>query len=819
MEDGVKEDPAKPKEMKLSGQAGWLKKASGKFLGGYKDRYIQLDKTQIVVYDNEDLKNCIERVDLDHFDKCHELRSPFNKKHRLIVTRAAKSGSKVCDVKLQAQNQQEKEAWIKALNDGIIRAKNKIFDEVKLEQPSLEHVTRSRPKGNRSRRPPTRIHMKEVANVSSDGILRLDLSATDSTPNGTHCLSADGNGQNGGPNAQEAPSKSLIPEEAAGEDSAPQKKVLKPPMPPSKVANLSESQESDTKPEDLAPQKKILVPPMPPSKELKPSEHQEEEKPSEEVQENKVVKPLMPPSKVVNPSESQESDNKPEDLAPQKKILMPPMPPSKEQKPSENQEEEKPGEEVKEKKVVKPPMPPSKENKPTICGSGEVNGEKASDSGVESGATDSPSKPSPDAEELDNSEASPAKTTHPPSTPSKDMKPKPAQIIKEAEVIPENHEDADDDNEDVKDNNAQCQEEAEEENTVKTEDIAFIPSKNVPKPQEVMWDSRNSEQEKDPVEHKAVESACPDNTESVAAPVTTEPAKPYGEIKLTPCSTPEPVKKSTAPPAPPKKKPLKPPVKKEDSGVYSGTVVSTSSSLPPLVSPSVEIVSENVPADDMKPATQEPKSDHKVVILSLNNTGVGEDSTGLCGVECEEKSVDSGQLSAEESENSDQVTSSLDKMEDSFQGLDAETSEDDLESLDTNVRSTEDVPSANGSAPPKGTVDTFVSSPLPATSSHAESSVSKSPSKMWASSMGNLIEIQVVPQESDIKDLQSKVSVELEETGKLLREIGNEEGGGGGPDPGILLSTAMEKLQKAEQFLKEAKSVKQHDNKSNRTSW
>ncbi|KAI4899527.1 hypothetical protein NFI96_005831 [Prochilodus magdalenae] len=53
MEDGVKEDPAKPKEVKTPGKAGWLKKSSGKFLASYKDRYVQLDRTEIVVYDNE----------------------------------------------------------------------------------------------------------------------------------------------------------------------------------------------------------------------------------------------------------------------------------------------------------------------------------------------------------------------------------------------------------------------------------------------------------------------------------------------------------------------------------------------------------------------------------------------------------------------------------------------------------------------------------------------------------------------------------------------------------------------------------------------
>lgn len=35
--------------------------------------------------------------------------------------------------------------------------------QVKVDEScSLEHVTRNRPKGNRGRRPPTRIHMKEV---------------------------------------------------------------------------------------------------------------------------------------------------------------------------------------------------------------------------------------------------------------------------------------------------------------------------------------------------------------------------------------------------------------------------------------------------------------------------------------------------------------------------------------------------------------------------------------------------------------------------------------------------------------------------------
>lgn len=50
---GVKEEPAKPKEVTSAGKAGWLKKSSGKFLSSYKDRYIQLERTVIAVYENE----------------------------------------------------------------------------------------------------------------------------------------------------------------------------------------------------------------------------------------------------------------------------------------------------------------------------------------------------------------------------------------------------------------------------------------------------------------------------------------------------------------------------------------------------------------------------------------------------------------------------------------------------------------------------------------------------------------------------------------------------------------------------------------------
>uniref|UniRef100_A0A3Q0QVW7 Pleckstrin homology domain containing, family O member 2 n=1 Tax=Amphilophus citrinellus TaxID=61819 RepID=A0A3Q0QVW7_AMPCI len=227
-------------------KAGWLKKAPGRLLASYKDRYIHVEKTEIVVYENEELQNCVERLDLENYDKCHELKSPFTKKQRLILIRSPKSGNKVHDVKFQAQTAEEKEAWIKALSDGINRAKNKVFDEVKVDQGSnLEHVTRSRPKGNRNRRPPTRIHMKEVCAPKPPA-----STLNEAKP----CASP----------AEETTDETK-PEKLSEMSSDASKKAAPPPMPPNKpstcswTSNLADA--SQSKPH----------PPTPPSKEKKPS--------------------------------------------------------------------------------------------------------------------------------------------------------------------------------------------------------------------------------------------------------------------------------------------------------------------------------------------------------------------------------------------------------------------------------------------------------------------------------------------------------------------------------------------------------------------
>ncbi|KAJ8252353.1 hypothetical protein COCON_G00216650 [Conger conger] len=264
MEDGVKGTTPS-----FTGKAGWVKKSSGKLLGSYKERYIKVEKTEMVVFENQELQTCLERVDLEKYDKCLDLRSTFKKKNRLVLIRAHKQGSKVHDVKLQVENAEEKEVWIKALNDAINRAKNKIFDEVKVDEScSLDHVTRSRPRGTQSRRPPSRIHMKEVASSSCDGIVRLDLHPVEHTPNGTHELNA-------------------ATVEVSDKKSEP---IAKPPMPPSQPS------------EDLqdTPSEERMANPTPPLKESKPKDESGQPTPEREHSEHKVLSEQEVVSPVLN---------------------------------------------------------------------------------------------------------------------------------------------------------------------------------------------------------------------------------------------------------------------------------------------------------------------------------------------------------------------------------------------------------------------------------------------------------------------------------------------------------------------------------------
>ncbi|KAF7655157.1 hypothetical protein LDENG_00060020 [Lucifuga dentata] len=727
MEDGVKEEPAQPKEPKFLGKAGWVKKASSRLLASYKDRFIHVEKTEIAVYENEDLQTCLERFDLENYEKCLELRSTFKKKNRLILIRASKSGNKVHDVKFQAQTAEEKDAWIKALRDGINRAKNKIFDEVKVDESSnLDHVTRTRPKGNHNRRPPTRIHMKEVANVSSDGMLRLDLDLEDATmPNGTHYANAD---------ATDAP-----------------KELVKAPTPPSTmwevVQEQSEEEEEEppqTEPE-AGPPKKVLKPPMPPSKEAKP---------------------------MITPEDEPDQD--------EKKVLMPPRPPSKESKPCVSPVEESTKEDKTKqmsqkspdvrKKTDPPPTPPS----------------KPSSSSTSNLAESSKSEP------------------RPPTPPSKDKKSSNPAVEPSQDALP---------------CTVTLKESEEQEDDVQKENMG------TPDPSGV----RNGPVITDASESRSTEHAkLSEGEEETGDTNKTSNNEPQIPVQLTVEQnkvTPEPVRKSPSPLVHPKKKPVKFLQPEAVAPSEISIITNPQEELNPIVSlhTAPDALQDSLPAEERLKVPVESKSAVPAVVVTLNAAN----SLSLIPLlgrlhegkkkKAEEKSVDSGQHSDDDSEGSeggDTLAASTAALRGSHAALDMlDVNEDDFQISDSQRQAQ--------------------------VSSKVSSAAFKSSTKAKSASIGDLVSdssgcIQrrhharalalgdgVSLPRRDVMKLETEVALEMEQTSELLNLVSQSQAEGAG-EPANLLATAMEKLKKADHFLREVKKLK--DSKpikdaSKRNSW
>ncbi len=530
----------------------------------------------------------------------------------------------------------------------------------------------------------------QVANVSSDGILRLDLDGEVTMPNGTHGLNTEGDKQT------ETSTPSVV------------------------MNNIPEDVD-----EESTPQKKVIKPPMPPSKDNKPNETHKEDEP------------------------------KNEDAAAQKKTM--------------------------------PPRPPSKESKPCVSVDGAAVEKNVSDSKVEA-----------EAESTDSSKPTPStKSVQPPTPPSKNMKP--TQPVTPATVtIEEKEKNTEVDGEGTKGDGASN----EIEDVDKLEEVeTFLLSTKVMKPQVVMWDSPTIPSNKPRAEQEVQNSKKASETTGEVA-TSLEPP----QLNLTPLSAPESVKNSHRPPAPPKKKPNKASSKKEDTPAQSDPMVATHSTTSS---------SETV---DIKLTIPEPKTEPVGYVSSED---------------LEEKSLDSGQHSGEESETGDQVTPSSTKLKGSSHGLDLETSEDDLEPSDSKAESLEEPSLETTSTTPKTSVLNAHPNPSQCAnmSLHLTMPLKRSSVARSASLSDLLVEnaekmesngknIPIKPDGSDVKDLQSKVSSEIKETGEMLNAIATTQGGEtemkGDTSPEILLSAAMEKLRKADQFLKEARNL--NDLKRNRLS-
>ncbi|XP_066577527.1 pleckstrin homology domain-containing family O member 1 [Amia ocellicauda] len=164
---------------------GWIRKFCGRgiFREIWKNRYVVLKGDQLYISEKEvkDEKKMQEVFDLSDYEKSEELRkskSRSKKNHsKFTLLRSRQPGNTVPNLVFLAVSPEEKESWINALNGAITRAKNRILDEVTVEEESfLAHPTRDRAKIPHNRRLPTRGHLMAVASTStSDGMLTLDL--------------------------------------------------------------------------------------------------------------------------------------------------------------------------------------------------------------------------------------------------------------------------------------------------------------------------------------------------------------------------------------------------------------------------------------------------------------------------------------------------------------------------------------------------------------------------------------------------------------------------------------------------------------------
>ncbi|XP_078097723.1 uncharacterized protein LOC144511329 [Mustelus asterias] len=164
-------------------QAGWVRKHCGRTLlgGGWKERFIRLQRGRLLIFTQQDDAQCEESVELGKYQRCQEQRG-FMKRNQFRLVLIRRSGTKVPELKFQVNDAEEQDSWLRTLNEEIGKANNKEFDQVTVdEKNSLDHLTRNRVKINHNRRPPTRQHRKEVAIAVSGGMQRLELGAQNLT--------------------------------------------------------------------------------------------------------------------------------------------------------------------------------------------------------------------------------------------------------------------------------------------------------------------------------------------------------------------------------------------------------------------------------------------------------------------------------------------------------------------------------------------------------------------------------------------------------------------------------------------------------------
>uniref|UniRef100_H3CB89 Pleckstrin homology domain containing, family O member 1b n=1 Tax=Tetraodon nigroviridis TaxID=99883 RepID=H3CB89_TETNG len=182
-----KRGPAEPGPAPLQpDKVGWIRRFCGRgfFREIWKNRFVVLWREQLFICEKEvkEPGGGGELLDLSDYERCEEIRKNRSRSKKNPQQDSAAHSShrgrirEVPNLVFLAVSPEEKESWISALNGAITRAKNRILDEVTVDDSQLCHLTRDRVKIPHSRRRPTRGHLLTAASgPASDGTLTLDL--------------------------------------------------------------------------------------------------------------------------------------------------------------------------------------------------------------------------------------------------------------------------------------------------------------------------------------------------------------------------------------------------------------------------------------------------------------------------------------------------------------------------------------------------------------------------------------------------------------------------------------------------------------------
>ncbi|XP_056597525.1 pleckstrin homology domain-containing family O member 1-A [Triplophysa dalaica] len=165
-------------------KVGWIRRFCGKgiFREVWRNRFVMLKGDHLYIFEKEMKNNgktheVFDLAKYEHSEELKKAKSHSKKNHsKFTLFRSAQPGNKSPNLVFLAVSPEEKESWINVLNTAITRAKNRVLDEVTIEEESLlAHPTRDRAKIPLGRRLPTRGHLMAVGSTNSDGMLTLDL--------------------------------------------------------------------------------------------------------------------------------------------------------------------------------------------------------------------------------------------------------------------------------------------------------------------------------------------------------------------------------------------------------------------------------------------------------------------------------------------------------------------------------------------------------------------------------------------------------------------------------------------------------------------